>query len=229
MILALLLHIVVVGFIVVCFLILITLPCIVFITFLAVSLFAIVLGFSIILISRIFRWFSVISSLLLSIFSALLTPLVAITGLFFFFVISVACLPLRVLTNNGAFRGVPSTHSSFELLQNCLYLMILLSSCSLIPVTSTQQVAAIPNSSIDIVAALPGFPISSSIVPSSMGGHVVVIGCFHTFLMSNIDLLALISLPRDPPSLSQGRDGHQGHQEDLQHLDHLRSRSLRQD
>merc|ERR1719430_1737557 len=100
--------------------------------------------------------------------------------------------------------------------------MILLSSCFfLFPVTSTQQVATLPNSSVDIVAALPGFPISSSIVPSSVGCHVVVIGRFYTFLMGNSDLVALISVPPDPPGLSHGRDGHQGHQDGLNHLDRL--------
>ena len=36
---------------------------------------------------------------------------------------------------------------------------------------------------------------------------------FQTF--SKIDLLALISIPPDPPGLSHGRDGHQSHQENF--------------
>merc|ERR1719430_2420488 len=108
-------------------------------------------------------------------------------------------------------------------------MMILLSCFFLFPVTPTQQVAALPNSRVDIVAALPCFPVSSSIVSSSVGCHVVVIGRFYTFLMGNSDLITLISVPPDPPGLSNGEDGHQGHQDGLHHLDHLQSRSLRQE
>ena len=52
---------------------------------------------------------------------------------------------------------------------------------------------------------------------------------FYTFLMGNSDLVALISIPPDPPGLSHGKDGHQGHQDGRHHLDHLRLRSLRQE